>query len=74
MAATSEPYHIAFTTGFGNCSRQSSARFRPVTMPSLADMAWNSMATTFATTTTHNNSYPQDDPAWILVAKLPGSM
>ena len=32
-------------TGGANRSRQSSARFRPVAIPILAESAWNSMAT-----------------------------
>ena len=32
------------TTGRGNCSRQTSARFRPVAMPSLAESDWISIA------------------------------
>jgi len=39
IAAISLTTHIATTTGLGNSSRQISARFRPVTMPSLAESA-----------------------------------
>ena len=56
IAAISLTTHIAHTTGRGKCSRQCSARFLPVTMPSFAESAWNSMAMRFATTTTHNSS------------------
>ena len=55
MAAISLTTHIAHTTGRGKRSRQFSARLRSVTMPSLADSAWNSMATTLATSTTQSS-------------------
>ena len=55
MAAISLTTHIAQTTGLGNCSRHISARLRPVTMPSLADSAWNSMAITLASSTTQSS-------------------
>ena len=35
--------------------RHSVARLRPVTMPSRAESAWNSMATRLASSTTHNS-------------------
>ena len=54
MAATSLATHMSMGTGCGKRSRDSSARFWPVTMPSLADSAWNSIATTFAASTAHN--------------------
>ena len=41
--------------GGGNHSRDSSARLRPVTMPSFADSAWNSIATRLASSTIHNS-------------------
>src|SRR5450756_1158014 len=41
IAATSLITHIAQTIGWGNCSRHISARFRPVTIPSLAERAEN---------------------------------
>ena len=43
------------TTGAGKRSRHSSARLRPVTMPSFADIAWNSIAIAFAASTTHSS-------------------
>ncbi len=62
------------TSGRGSRSRHSAARLRPVAMPSLADSAWNSIAITLATTTTHSSVVPYCAPAWMLVAKLPGSI
>ena len=55
MAAISTTIHIAMTTGCGNWSRDISARLRPVTMPSLADSPWNSMAIRFASSATHSS-------------------
>ena len=43
------------TTGRGNRSRQTSGRFRPVAMPSLALIDWMSMAIRFADSTTHRS-------------------
>ena len=37
IAPTSLTIHIAITTGWGALSRESSARFFPVTMPSFAE-------------------------------------
>ena len=54
MAATSLTIHIAQTTGRGNWSRHISAKFRPVTMPSLADRAWNNIAIKLASSTTQS--------------------
>ena len=54
MAATSLTAHIASTTRCGKCARHSSARLRLVTMPSLAESDWNSMATALASSTTHS--------------------
>ena len=54
IAAISLTTHIAQTTGRGNWSRHISARLRPVTMPSLADSAWNSIAIRLATSTTQS--------------------
>ena len=54
MAAISLTTHIPKTIGLGNCSRHISARLRPVTMPSLADSAWNSMAIRLASSTTQS--------------------
>ena len=54
MAATSLTIHIAQTTGQGNSSRHISAKFRPVTMPSLADRAWNNIAIKLASNTTQS--------------------
>ena len=56
MAAISLTTHMARTTGRGNCSRHNSARLRPVTMPSLAESAWNSMAMRLAATTTQQSA------------------
>ena len=55
-------------------SRQSSGRFLPVAIPSLADCVWISIAIRFAATTTQSSRYPNWAPALMLVAKLPGSM
>jgi len=55
IAAISLTTHIAQTTGGANCSRHISARLRPVTMPSLAESAWNSMAIRFASSTTQSS-------------------
>ena len=54
MATTSISTHISHTSGRGKCSRQSSARLRPVAMPSLADSDWISMAIRLLPTTTHS--------------------
>ena len=56
IAAISLTTHIAHTTGRGKLSRHISARFVPVTMPSLADSAWNSIAMRLAASTTHRSS------------------
>ena len=56
IAATSLTIQSAQTTGFGKCSRHNSARLRPVTMPSLADSAWNSIAVRLASSTTHSSA------------------
>ncbi len=42
-------------TGRGKCSRQSSARFLPVTMPTLADRYWISIAIRLAARITHSS-------------------
>ena len=55
MAAISLTTHIAQTTGRGNWSRHISARLRPVTMPSLAERAWNSIAIRLASNTTQRS-------------------
>ena len=49
MAATSLTTHIAIDDRLGKLLAAHSARLRPVTMPSLADSAWNSMAIRLAT-------------------------
>lgn len=54
IAATSLSSHMPITTGRENWSRHISARLRLVTMPSLADSAWNNMAIRLAITTTHS--------------------
>ena len=56
MAATSLASHIGTITRAGQCRRHISARLVPVTMPSLAESAWNSMATRFAATTTQSSA------------------
>ena len=56
IAATSLTIHRAHTTGFGKFSRHNSARLRPVTMPSLADSDWNSIAAMLAASTTHSSA------------------
>ncbi len=55
MAATSLTAHIPQTTGREKLSRDISARFLPVTIPSRADSAWNSMAIRFASSTTQSS-------------------
>ena len=55
MAAISLTTHMAKTTGRGKCSRHISARLWPVTMPSLAESAWNSMAIRLASSTTQSS-------------------
>ena len=56
IAAISDAIHMPITIGRGNCSLHSSARLRPVTIPNLADIAWNSIATKLAASTTHSSS------------------
>ncbi len=58
IAATSLTSHMTSTIRRGKCVRHSSARLRPVTMPILALIAWNSMATALASRTTHSSPYP----------------
>ncbi len=55
IAATSLASHMAMTKGRGKCIRHSVARLCPVTIPSRADSAWNSMAMTLASNTTHSS-------------------
>jgi hypothetical protein len=55
-------------------SRQSSARFFPVAIPTFADWVWISIAIRFAASTTQRRRYPNFAPPAMLVAKLPGSM
>ena len=55
IAAISLTPHIAHTSLRGKCIRHSEARLCPVTIPTRADSDWNSMATRFATTTTHSS-------------------
>ena len=57
----------------GNRSRHTSGNDRPVATPSLADRYWTSIAIRLAASTTHISAYPNLAPAWMLVAKLPGS-
>ena len=68
MATTSIKPHIAQTAPGGNWSRQCSARFLPVAMPSLAERVWSSMAIRLLATTTQSSRYPYFEPAWMLVA------
>lgn len=58
MAAISEASHMAQTSGRGKWSRLTSARLRPVAIPSRAASAWNSMATRLAASTTHSSAKP----------------
>ena len=55
IAATSLTAHIAQTTGRGNSLRHNSARLAPVTMPSLAESPWNSIAIRLAASTTQSS-------------------
>ena len=55
IATTSVSTHSASTTGRGKWSRMTSARFRPVAMPSLADSVWITIAITLAVTTTQTS-------------------
>ena len=55
MAAISLTPHMTSTAGRGKWRRQSCARFCPVTMPSLALIAWNSMANALASSTTQSS-------------------
>ena len=57
----------------GKCSRQSSGRLRPVTMPTFAERYWISIAIRFAATITHSSRKPNFEPPATFVAKLPGS-
>ena len=54
MATSSISTHIPQTTGLGKWSRQSSARLRPVAIPSLADRHWISIAIRLLATTTQS--------------------
>ena len=45
-------------TALGNRSRQTSGRFLPVAIPSLADIDWMSIAIRFAVRITHSSMYP----------------
>jgi hypothetical protein len=51
---TSACTHRPLLTHRGYCSRQSSGRLRPVTMPSFADRYWMSIAMRFAASTTQS--------------------
>ena len=55
MAISSAWIHRKMTTGRGNRSRQTSARFWPVAMPSLALSDWMSMAIRLAASTTQSS-------------------
>ena len=55
MAISSAWIHRKMTTGRGNRSRQTSARFWPVAMPSLALIDWMSIAMRLAERTTHSS-------------------
>jgi hypothetical protein len=54
MAATSLMTHIVQTIGRGKWSRHISAKLRPVTIPSLAERAWNNIAIKLASNTTQS--------------------
>jgi hypothetical protein len=56
IAITSACTHIPQVTARGNRSRTTSGRFRPVTIPSLADRNWISIAIRFASSTTQSSS------------------
>ena len=55
IAAISLMPQRARRTGREVASRQCSARFLPVTMPSLAESAWNSIAVRLASSTTQSS-------------------
>ena len=55
IATTSATPHMPHTSGRGNCSRHTSARLRPVAMPSLAESDWMSIAIRFALTITQTS-------------------
>ncbi len=55
MAATSLMPQRVRRTGREVASRQCSARFLPVTIPSLAESAWNSIAVRLASSTTQSS-------------------
>ena len=68
MATISINAHIVQTAPGWNRSRQCSARFLPVAMPSLAERLWSSMAIRLLASTTQSSRYPYCAPAWMLVA------
>jgi len=74
IATASACSHSSTTTRGVNRSRHTSGRLRPVAMPSLALMAWTTMAVRLAASTTHSSVYPNSEPPAMLVAKFPGSM
>ena len=55
IAITSACTHIPQVNARGKRSRTTSGRLRSVTMPSLAERYWISIAITFAASTTHNS-------------------
>ena len=55
IAMTSAWIHNPTTAGNGNFCRQTSARFIPVAMPSLALIDWTSIAIRLAARTTHKS-------------------
>ena len=55
MATSSITTHMTRTIQGGRPSRHSSAKLRPVAMPSLADSVCSSMAMRLLATTTHSS-------------------
>ena len=55
IATISDTTHISQTSGRGNWSRQTSARFFPVAIPSFADSVWISIAIRLLATITHSS-------------------
>jgi hypothetical protein len=70
---TSAWTHSKNVTGRGKRARQTSGRFLPVAIPSLADIDWMSMAMRLEVRITHNSKYPNCAPPEMFVAKFPGS-
>src|SRR5215208_4629808 len=73
IAMTSAWTHSKNVTGRGKRARQTSGRFLPVAIPSLADIRWMRLAMRLETRITHNSRYPNCAPPEMFVAKFPGS-